>query len=66
MKECKCLTDVRMVNKVLLRNWIELGIVTAIFIVGAIIKFITNKRVRKSEGFIEINNYGSGRGWKMN
>ena len=55
-----------MVNKVLFRNWIELGIVTAIFIMGAIIKFITNKRVRKSEGFIEINNYGSGRGWKMN
>jgi len=54
-----------MVNKVLLRNWLELGIVTAIFIVGAIIKFITNKKVRKSEGLIEINNYGSGRGWKM-
>lgn len=49
----------------LLRNWIELAIMVAVFIAGTIIKYITRRRCKRLEGFKGINNYGPGHGWKM-
>ena len=49
----------------LLRNWIELGIVIVVCITGTAVKYITGKRVKKVNGFKGINEYGPGRGWRM-
>ena len=49
----------------LLRNWIELGIVIAIFVTGAIVRYIIRKRVKRVAGFKGFNNNGAGRGWRM-
>ena len=49
----------------LLRNWIELGIVIAIIIAGTIARYITRKKVKRVEGFGGFNNNGAGRGWRM-
>lgn len=50
----------------LIRNWIELGIMFVVFIAGTVTKYITRKRCKRLEGFKGINNNGPGRGWKMN
>lgn len=49
----------------LFRNWIELGIAIAVFIAGAAAKYIIRKKCKRLEGFIGVNNYGPGRGWKL-
>jgi len=48
-----------------LRNWIELGIAVVVFIAGTVTKHITDKKVKKIEGFRGININGEGYGWRM-
>lgn len=55
----------RRTNQMLLRNWIELGIVIAMFIAGLVTKHITRKKCKKIEGFIKVNDQRPGHGWKM-
>lgn len=50
----------------LVRNWIELGIVIAVFIAGMVTKYVIRKRCKKLEGFIGINHSEPGCGWKIN
>lgn len=49
----------------LLRNWIELGVVIAIFIVGLIWKYILRRKKKKIDGFMGISRNKPGMGWKM-
>ena len=48
-----------------MRNWIQLGIIALVLIVGIVIKYKTSKRCKSIESIIEINDYGPGSGWKM-
>ena len=47
------------------RNWIELGILIILVIVGMTAKIITRSKRKKIDGMGKINNYGSGIGWRM-
>ena len=49
----------------LIRNWVELAIIAAICLIGMVIKFAVNKKLKRIEGFRGINNYGPGGGWRM-
>ena len=46
------------------RNWIEIGILALIIIVGLIFKRIVKKKIKHAEGFKGINKSSEGRGWK--
>ena len=47
------------------RNWIELGVLAAVIIIGINVRFIIQKKSKLSNGFIGINNLGPGRGWRI-